>query len=74
MIFRVKFLYNDPVMKGQGRHYRTRILGGDIINMSTDYDCWREDEEPVSWEAVIKTFNENAAKVTELLKKAVKFI
>jgi len=37
------------------------------VAMSTDYDCWRRDEEPVSWEAVLKVFSENAAKVTSLL-------
>jgi 5'-methylthioadenosine phosphorylase len=41
------------------------------VAMSTDYDCWRSDEEPVSWEAILKVFNENAAKVTSLLKNAV---
>jgi len=41
------------------------------IAMSTDYDSWRSDEEPVSWEAVLKVFNENAAKVTTLLKKVI---
>jgi 5'-methylthioadenosine phosphorylase len=41
------------------------------VAMSTDYDCWRSDEEPVSWEAILKVFNENAAKVTTLLKNAV---
>ncbi|MFH1173969.1 MAG: S-methyl-5'-thioadenosine phosphorylase [archaeon] len=38
-----------------------------VIAMSTDYDCWKEDEEPVSWEAVLKTFSENVEKVTRLL-------
>lgn len=41
------------------------------VAMSTDYDCWKEDEEPVTWEAVLQTFKENAAKVTELLVEAV---
>jgi len=41
------------------------------IAMSTDYDCWRADEEPVSWEAILKVFNENAAKVTTLLKNII---
>ena len=44
------------------------------IAMSTDYDCWRRDEEAVSWEAVLKTFNENAAKVTTLLQNVIKLI
>jgi 5'-methylthioadenosine phosphorylase len=26
------------------------------IAMSTDYDCWKEDEVPVSWEDVIAVF------------------
>jgi 5'-methylthioadenosine phosphorylase len=41
------------------------------IAMSTDYDSWRSDEELVSWEAVLKVFNENAARVTTLLKRVI---
>ena len=41
------------------------------VAMSTDYDCWKEDEDPVSWEAVLKIFQENASKVTDLLLNAV---
>jgi 5'-methylthioadenosine phosphorylase len=37
------------------------------IAISTDYDCWKEDEDPVSWEEVIKIFNENVNKVIKLL-------
>ena len=37
------------------------------IAMSTDYDCWKEDEEPVTWEAVLATFLENAEKVKRIL-------
>ena len=37
------------------------------IAMSTDYDCWKTDEESVSWEAIAKVFAENAEKVTTLL-------
>jgi 5'-methylthioadenosine phosphorylase len=37
------------------------------VAMSTDYDSWRTDEEPVSWEAIAAVFAENAAKVTALL-------
>jgi len=44
------------------------------LAMSTDYDSWRSDEEPVSWEAVLKVFNENAAKVTALLKNIIRKI
>ncbi len=37
------------------------------IAMSTDYDCWKMDEAPVSWEEVLKVFKENVSKVTGLL-------
>lgn len=41
------------------------------VAMSTDYDCWKEDEEPVAWEAVLQVFKDNAHRVTDLLVKAV---
>jgi 5'-methylthioadenosine phosphorylase len=41
------------------------------VAMSTDYDCWKTDEEPVSWEAILKVFTENAARVTSLLKNVI---
>jgi 5'-methylthioadenosine phosphorylase len=37
------------------------------IAMSTDYDCWKQDEEPVSWEAILEVFHANAQKVTQVL-------
>jgi 5'-methylthioadenosine phosphorylase len=65
-----------------------RLLGADVINMSTapeaalaneagipyaaialstDYDSWKHDEEPVKWEDVLKVFEENVKHVTNLL-------
>jgi 5'-methylthioadenosine phosphorylase len=41
------------------------------IAMSTDYDCWKEDEMPVSWEEVIKVFNDNVSKVLRLLQEVI---
>jgi 5'-methylthioadenosine phosphorylase len=41
------------------------------VAMSTDYDSWKTDEEPVSWEAVSKVFAENAARVTALLTRVI---
>ncbi|GHU03519.1 5'-methylthioadenosine phosphorylase [Spirochaetia bacterium] len=35
--------------------------------MSTDYDSWKVEEEPVTWEAISKVFAENAERVTALL-------
>jgi 5'-methylthioadenosine phosphorylase len=44
------------------------------IAMSTDYDSWKTDEEPVTWEAISKVFAENAARVTNLLVQVVQKI
>jgi len=41
------------------------------VAMSTDYDCWKEDEEPVTWDMILKIFSENVQKVTDLLLKAI---
>ncbi|MBN1544140.1 S-methyl-5'-thioadenosine phosphorylase [Candidatus Woesearchaeota archaeon] len=41
------------------------------VAMSTDYDCWLETEEPVTWEAVLKIFGENVGKVTKLITAAI---
>ena len=34
--------------------------------MSTDYDCWREGEESVTWEIIMKIMQKNAANVMKL--------
>ena len=41
------------------------------IAMSTDYDCWKEDEEPVSWELVQKTMKKNAENVVQILLETI---
>lgn len=41
------------------------------VAMSTDYDCWKEDEAPVSWEEILTVFNANADKVKQLLIKTI---
>jgi len=42
------------------------------VAMSTDYDCWKTDELPVSWEEIVNIFNENAEKVTSVLIEVIK--
>lgn len=37
------------------------------IAMSTDYDCWKEDEAPVTWEEVLKIFSLNVKHVIDLM-------
>jgi len=41
------------------------------IAMSTDYDCWKEDEDAVSWEEILKTFQQNVSKVISLLTTTI---
>ena len=36
------------------------------IAMSTDYDCWHEEEEPVTWEMIVATMKKNADHVIKL--------
>ena len=41
------------------------------VAMSTDYDSWKEDEVPVTWDEILTVFEENAHNVKRLLVKAV---
>jgi 5'-methylthioadenosine phosphorylase len=42
-----------------------------VVAMSTDYDCWKEDEVPVSWEEVIEVFKKNVSRVLRLLLEVI---
>jgi len=44
------------------------------IAMSTDYDCWKTDEEAVTWEAVLEIFNQNVHNVIDLILATLKKI
>lgn len=41
------------------------------IAMSTDYDCWKDGEDPVSFEMVLNRMRENADKVKDLLVRVI---
>jgi 5'-methylthioadenosine phosphorylase len=41
------------------------------VALSTDYDCWKTDEEPVTWENVLKVFNQNVKNVIRLLHQTI---
>ncbi len=41
------------------------------VAMSTDYDCWKTDEAPVTWGDVAKVFNQNVSYVIDLLIHAI---
>ncbi len=38
-----------------------------VINLITDYDCWRDGAEAVTFEEVMKTMKDNAEKVKKLI-------
>ena len=41
------------------------------IAMSTDYDCWKEDEENVTWEMIKEIMKDNTEKVKKVLLKVI---
>ncbi|MBL7048748.1 MAG: S-methyl-5'-thioadenosine phosphorylase [Nitrospira sp.] len=41
------------------------------IAMSTDYDCWHEEEEPVTWEMIKATMSKNSGNVINLFLKVI---
>ena len=45
-----------------------------VIAMSTDYDSWRDDEEPVRWEEVLKVFRRNVGNVMGVIKEYARMI
>jgi len=42
-----------------------------VICMSTDYDCWKEDEEHVTVDMVVNNLNKNASNDKALIKKLI---
>lgn len=44
------------------------------VAMSTDYDCWKEDEAPVTWDEILDVFNKNADNVKNLLVRTVEYL
>ncbi len=81
-----------PRFSTKAESHMFRMLGADVINMSTvpevilareagicyqtiamstDYDCWKEGEEPVTWEMILGIMNKNADNVKKLLLKAI---
>ncbi|MFW9970789.1 MAG: S-methyl-5'-thioadenosine phosphorylase [Candidatus Odinarchaeota archaeon] len=44
------------------------------VAMSTDYDCWKEDEAPVTWEEILEIFGKNVNNVISLLINTIRKI
>ena len=41
------------------------------VAMSTDYDCWKDDEAPVTWDEILEIFGKNVNNVVALLTNAI---
>ena len=41
------------------------------VAMSTDYDCWKEGEENVSWEMIKDTMKDNSERMKKILMKLI---
>ncbi|HEY3388220.1 MAG TPA: S-methyl-5'-thioadenosine phosphorylase [Prolixibacteraceae bacterium] len=41
------------------------------VAMATDYDSWKEDETPVSWEEILEVFGKNVHNVINILLKVI---
>ncbi len=42
------------------------------VAMSTDYDCWKDDEAPVTWDEILEIFGKNINNVIALLTNVIK--
>ena len=81
-----------PRFSSKAESHMFRMLGADVINMSTvpevilarelgicyqsiamstDYDCWKEGEEPVTIEMIFSTMAKNAGNVKALLLQTI---
>ena len=81
-----------PRFSTKAESHMFRILGADVINMSTvpevilarelglcyqaiamstDYDCWKEGEEPVTWDLIVERMADNANMVKRLILKTI---
>ena len=43
-----------------------------VIAMSTDYDCWKEDEEMPVWQDILEIFSKNVDNVKRILLEAIR--
>ncbi len=42
-----------------------------LIAMSTDYDCWRHSDEPVTWEMIVSVMNKNVEHVRQIIMETL---
>jgi len=41
------------------------------VAMATDYDCWHQSEEPVTWDMILSVMKENADNVKKIVLKTI---
>ena len=91
----VMITIEGPRFSTKAESHMFRLLGADLINMSTvpevslaneleipyqsiamvtDYDCWKENEEPVTFEMVMNTMKVNAEKVKSIITNVISVI
>ncbi len=42
-----------------------------VIAMSTDYDCWKEDEQMPAWQDILAIFNKNVENVKKIILETI---
>ncbi|MFH1503754.1 MAG: S-methyl-5'-thioadenosine phosphorylase [Candidatus Diapherotrites archaeon] len=42
-----------------------------VIAMSTDYDCWKDDEPPVTWDVIRQIMKENTERVKKVILETI---
>ncbi|MGC8659308.1 MAG: S-methyl-5'-thioadenosine phosphorylase [Desulfomonilaceae bacterium] len=42
-----------------------------IVAMSTDYDCWRHSDEPVTWDMIVATMKKNVSNVKKIFISSI---
>jgi len=59
---------------GEARCAREAEIAYATLAMVTDYDCWKEEEEPVSVETVVACLQKNATSAKSIIEKAIPMI
>ena len=81
-----------PRFSTRAESHMFRMLGADVINMSTvpevflarelemeyatvamstDYDCWKKNEEPVTFEMILEIYKKNSENVKKLIVETI---
>jgi len=59
---------------GEAKCAREAEIAYATMAMVTDYDCWKQDEEPVTVEMVIENLNKNAAQAKAIVLQTIPLI